>query len=490
MRSLIKGVLKTGSGALANLLLGVLSIKIMAVMLGPSGTGLFSLIRQAVITLASLGLGGQTALIQGIASKDGIGRDSFVRTIFWLFFLVAFFSVVLIELFAPTIAALAFGKSDASLVQLIRWIALPVFLLHAYIYLKSVINGFRAIGRLAIVEILGPLATLALVYPVCIAAGEGYALAFVWMLSVAQLSMIVASFIIIFKNGWLSALFVGTETMINRADFRYFFTIAGTTFLTGMIGTGTLFAVRTMLVKEGGLYQAGLFDLAWSLSGSYVMLLLASFGTYYTPTLSQAAGKTERAALVRRVIRLSTLLMIPMIVSVVVVKPLLVRALYSGEYIPSLKMVRWMLIGDYLKITSWVLAIPVIVNGDMKLYFWTEVFWYMGFLVLSALSILYFGELQGIGVAFIALYFTLVVYYLQYVRRVYELHLSRDLLLPWLIGFSVVIVSSMQNWNSTTVDWIASLLWVIGSLGLVISFLKKSERKIILNKLGLKSKVN
>lgn len=490
MRSLIKGVLKTGSGAMANLLIGVISVKIMAVMLGPSGTGLFSLIRQTVLTFSTLGLSGQTALVQGVASKEGIGRDSYIRTTFWLFYLGAFFSAVLIELFAPEMATLVFGKSGTNLVQLIRWIALPVFLLSAYIYLKSVLNGFRAIGRLAILEMLGPLATLMLVYPVCIAVGEGYALAFVWMLSVAQLVMIVASFVILHRNGWLPSLFISMGKKIDRADLRYFLAIAGTAFLVGMIGNGTLLAVRTMIARDMGLPQAGLFDLAWSLSGSYVMLLLASFGTYYTPTLSQTAGKAERAALVRRVIRLSTLLMIPMIVTVVVVKPLLVSALYSAKYSASLEMVRWMLIGDYLKITSWVLATTVIVNADMKIYFWSEVLWYMGFLALSALATIYFGELQGIGMAFVVLYFAAVVYYLQYVHRVYELQLTRDLLLPWLIGFAVVIVASMQNWNSTAVSWISSSLWIIGSLWLVILLLKQTERQMIWSKLRLKLRVD
>ncbi|CAN4273179.1 RfbX Membrane protein involved in the export of O-antigen and teichoic acid [Methylophilaceae bacterium] len=488
MRDLIIGVLKTGSGAVVNLLLGVISIKIMAVILGPSGTGLLSLIRQVVFTFASLGMGGQTALIQGIANKEGIARDTYVRTIFWLFVLAAFFSVVLIELFASIIVALVFGKSDANLVQLIRWIALPVFLMYAYIFFKSILNGFRAIGRLAIVEMLGPIATLMLVYPVCIFVGEGYALAFIWMISAAQLLMLSASLLILYKNGWLSALFIRTKTMIDRADLRYFFTITGTTFLNAIIGTFTLLAVRTMIVRDGGLYQAGLFDLAWSLSGSYVMLLLASFGTYYAPTLSQAVGNIERAALVRRVIRLSTFLMIPMIVTVVVLKPMLVRLLYTSEYMAALEMIRWMLIGDYLKITSWVLAIPVIVNADMKIYFWTETFWNLGFLVLAAISTVYLGELQGVGIAFVLLYLVLVIYYLQYVRRVCELGISQDLLVPWLIGFAVVIMASIQNWNRTSVDWLTAPIWIIGSIGLVIAFLKKFERKIVFDKLRLRLK--
>jgi O-antigen/teichoic acid export membrane protein len=362
-------------------------------------------------------------------------------------------------------------------------------LLIAYIYLKGLLNGFRAIGRLALVEILGPVTTLLLVYPICIYVGEGNALGFIWLLSAAQSMMVIASFVILYRAGWLSAFFVKTHINNKQAHIRYFLTISGTTFLAGILATGTLLFVRTIIVKHGGLHQAGLFDLAWSLSGSYVMLLLGSFGTYYSPTLSQAKNREEQRILIRRVIRLSTLLMTPMIVSVVVLKPLLIKTLYSNEYMAALEMVRWMLVGDYLKITSWVLAITVIVNADMKIYFWTEAFWNIGFLALSVLAIEYSGDLQGMGMAFIALYFCLVVYYSFYVRRVYALKFTPDLLILWLIGFAVVIMASVQTWNSTTVNWLYASLWITGSVGLGIAFLKKSEQKMIMNKLRIKLRI-
>jgi PST family polysaccharide transporter len=250
MRSLIVGVLKTGSGALANLLIGVVSVKVMAVMLGPAGTGLFSLIRQAVFTLASLGSSGQTALIQGIASKQGAERDAYVRTAFLLFIFVAFTSVILIELFAPIIALTIFDKNDVKFIQIIRWIGLPVFLLITYIYLKGLLNGFRAIGRLALVEILGPVTTLLLVYPICLYVGEGNALGFIWLLSAAQFMMVITSLIILYRAGWLSVLFVKTQINTQRAHIRYFLTISGTTFLAGILATGTLLFVRTIIKQD------------------------------------------------------------------------------------------------------------------------------------------------------------------------------------------------------------------------------------------------
>lgn len=483
MRTLITGIFKTGVGVVANLLIGVISIKIMAVMLGPSGTGFFSLIRQAVITMSSVAAGGQTALVQGVASKEGIAQVNYVRSTFWLFIIGGSLSVILLELFAGNISLVIFGQTDASQILLVRWLALPIFLTFIYIYLKSVLNGYRAIGRLAIVEIIGPLTTLLFVYPACINVSQGYVLSFVWLISAAQILMIVACYRILKSNKWLPSLFAKNKILVEIEDFRYFINITKVTFLTAIISTGSIFAVRAIVANQGGLDQAGFFDLAWTLSGSYVMLILASFGTYYMPTLTQTVGNENRCKLIRQVLKLATLIMIPLIIFVISFKPLLITTLYSVEYITSLKQVRWMLIGDYLKITSWILAIPVIVNSDMKIYFWTEVAWCFGFVILSAISIFYFNSLEGIGVAFIILYLMLVIYYQRYVSKVYGLKLSGELILPWLIGFLFVIIASIHKWNETSVNWLPSVLWIFGSILMSILLLSKKDKKLIFNEL-------
>lgn len=489
MRKLISAVFKTGSSSLVSLLLNVVSVKVIAVLLGPPGVGLFSLIRQTVVTFAAVGLGGQTALVQGIASKSDVERDAYVRTVFWLFSLGSLLTVLLIEVFASKIATLLVGNKVDDFTSVIRWIALPVVLSNAYIYLKSILNGFRAIGRLAIVEALGPFVVLILVYPVCILVGKGYALAFVWMMSAAQLLMVLPSFLIAYRNGWLSPMTQRLRPRIHIGSARHFFRIAGTTFVTGMLGMVAILVVRAMITRNAGLHEAGLFDLAWALSGNYVMLLLSSFGTYYMPTLSGAVEESSRANLIRQVIRLSVLLMVPMIVGVVVLKPLLVRLFYSGEFLPSLDLVRWMLIGDYLKITTWVLTIPALAKLDMKTYFWTELFWYVGFVLLSALSIFVFGQLQGIGVAFTTLYLCLVIYYALYVQRAYKFSIDAKLAIPWSVGLCIVVMASWQNWESSIVDWNSSLFWGMACLVFLWMSLDKNEklkaRNIVKSKLGL-----
>ena len=86
MRELIRAVFKTGIGSSASMILSALSSKIMAVVSGPFGIGLYSLIQQLTQTVSasSLAGGGKTVMAQGIACREGKDRDDFIQTAFWL----------------------------------------------------------------------------------------------------------------------------------------------------------------------------------------------------------------------------------------------------------------------------------------------------------------------------------------------------------------------------------------------------------------------
>jgi O-antigen/teichoic acid export membrane protein len=486
MRKLIVALFKTGGSSIVILILNIASIKVVAVLLGPSGVGLFTLIRQTLLTLASVSQGGQTALVQGVTSKKGEDRDAYVRSVFWLFLVGTLFTVLLIEIFSPAISELLVGNKVADFTSVIRWMALPVTLLNMHVYLKGILNGFRAIGRLALVEVLGPLAMLILIYPVCILAGKGETLAFIWLLSATQFMMVLPGFLIAYRNGWLSPVIQHFIFSVDKSSMRHFFTMAGTIFVTAILGTVTLLVVRGMIIQNAGLSDSGLFDLAWTLSGSYVMLLLSSFGTYYLPTLTGTTGESDKADLICLVIRVAILLMVPMIIGMVLLKPLIVELLYTSEFLSSLELVRWMLIGDYFKITSWVLAIPALAKRDMKTYFWTETFWYVGFMLLSALSIFGCDQLQCIGIAFIILYLCLVIFYAMYVQREYRLRFDSRLIIIWSVGLLLVVMASWENWDSTIVDWKVYLFWAGICIVFLWGSLNKNE-KLMLKKIRIGS---
>lgn len=480
MRNLITAIIKTGTGSIASLLFSIASMKVLAVYLGPSGVGLFSLVKQTMLTFSSLGFGGQTAIVQGVASKEGREREEYIQTTFWLYLFGAILSVVIIELFPVQIAFYLLGKDDAQTINMIRWIGLPSALLNIYVFLKSLINGYRTIGKLAIMEASGPLIILLFIYPLCIFWGNGSPSSFVWLFSLSQMVMIFIALKICIGNNWLSPIFCMRHIRLTYAAYLYFIRFAGVTIFIALLGTSSILLVRIMVVRHGGLYDAGLFDLAWTLSGSYVMIILGAFGTYYMPALSNSNNLPERQHLIRSVIRLSVLMMTPMIIVVIALKPLLIEALYTKEFLPSLEIVRWMLIADYLKITSWIFAITILASASMKRhYLYAEVFWNLGFILLSALSIFEFEQLQGIGIGIIGLYLCTNVYYLHYIKKNYTVNLSLNLIGPWLLGLAMIVIISWFSWDDQMVKWEMFPFWIIISLIFINSALEKSEKEKI-----------
>ncbi len=482
MYDIIKAVFKTGSASLIGILLGAVSTKVMAVILGPNGVGLFSLIRQTLATAVTAGtVGGQTALVQGLASKEGNERDRFLITVFWIFILGAISIAVGLLLLAPWIAKIVFTTNDNQTISLVRWMALPGLLMIIFSYLISVLNGFRAIGRLALGQIIVSMVTISLVYPVSKLVSSGYINAFVWMMAASTLGGIIFCFIIAYKEKWLNPLILNFRPQFDKNAIKYFSRVSGTTLITGLIATGTLLIIRGMIVQYGGLASAGIFDVAWALSMTYVMLLLGSFGTYYLPTLSGINDIQTRITLIKKLFRLSILFIVPLIVSLIVLKPLVIQLLYSDKFIPALEIIRWMLIGDYFKVVGWVLAMPVLAYADMKVFFWTELLWNGGFLVLSTLAIFFYKDLQGIGIAFIILYFFISVYYLYYVYSKHQLPITKTLLKPWFYGLILIILASLQTWSTIHVNWVLAAIWILLSIAFSWYELTKNEKNKLFN---------
>jgi O-antigen/teichoic acid export membrane protein len=480
MRELISGVIKTSSSVFINLIFGAATTKIMALTLGTEGIGLFSLMRQIVLTFGVIAQGNQTAIVQGIASRRGFPQSTFIRSAFYFFLPFVFLSVLAIESLSMPIANVLFQDQSSEKLALVRWMAIPVILQYAYIFLKSILNGFRAIGTLAIIEILGPVTTFLLAYPMCKLVNSGYLMAFIVILSAGQIVILITTLYVLIKKRWLSIKLIFHKIQILKSDYQYLIAISGTTLITAIFASIVLFIVRFAVTKNSGLEGAGYFDLAWTLSGGYVMVILGSFGTYYMPTLSQTKGIEQKNNLIKNIIRLAILLMTPIITAVIVLKPALISILYSVEFMDALKIMRWMLIGDYLKITCWILVIPLLVNMRTKIYLWTEIFWYGSFLGLSLISTYYFNNLEYIGASFMLIYLLVAYFFYKKIIKIYGLHVGSDLMKPWILGLFFIVCISMICWNDSEVRPYFSSFSILLSATLSLSFLNKNERILIL----------
>jgi O-antigen/teichoic acid export membrane protein len=482
MREIIKAIFKTGSSSIISITLGILSTKVMAVVLGSSGVGLYSLINQTLTTAATVGtVGGSTALVQGLASKHGAEKDKYLKTVFWIFVCGAMVIALGFSFFSPFISRTVFASTDENTISLVRWMTLPIILIVIYYYFLSLLNGFRAIGRLAIGQIIASVVTVSLVYPISMLVSNGCISAFTWMISASMMGAIIFYFTAAHKEKWLNPIITNFIPEFDKGSVKHFFHIACTSLVTGLIGAGTLLIIRAMLIRYGGFSKAGIFDVAWTLSMTYMLLLLNSFGTYYLPSLSEINDTLARNALMQDVFKISLLLVIPLIVTVMEFKTLVITILYTQEFMPALKIIRWMLIGDYFKASSWILTMPMLAYSDMKPFFWIEFLGNMIFLILSYIGLFYFYDLQLIGTSFLIMYVIYFIFSIFYAHHKLNFYLNRNIIVHWILGLLLIIFITWKTWNDTQVNWISAPLWILFAIGFSWLMLDKKEKVVFIN---------
>jgi O-antigen/teichoic acid export membrane protein len=490
MRDLLKAIFKTGSGSAINIILGVTFSKVMAVVLGSSGVGLYSLINQTLSTATTAGtIGGQTALVQGLASKKGTENDKYLVTVFWIFICGAIIVALSFLLFSPFIAKTVFSSNDEKIISLVRWMSLPVILTTIYAYLISLLNGFRAIGRLAIGQLIISSINVILVYPVSKLVNSGYITTFIFMISVSTIGAIIFCLIVAHREKWLNPLIQSLIPKFDKESAKHFFRIARTTLITSLIGTGTLLTVRSMIIHYGGFSSAGIFSVAWGLSMLYVTLVLSSFGTYYLPTLSGINDVPSRNTLIEDLFRISLILIVPLITTIVVLKSLMITILYTPEFLSSIKIIRWMLMGDYFKVGVWILGMPMIAYGDMKVFFWTESLWNLGLLLISYIGVFYYKDIQTVGIAFLILYVLSFIYFIYYVHTKHSVVLTNNSRIHWILGLLLIVAATLQTWGDTQINWLSAPIWIAVSIGYSWMILKKEEKSKLIRMIYIKKDI-
>jgi len=481
MKDILRATFKTGSGSLISLVSGVVTSKIMAVILGPAGIGLYSMLSQIQQTATTIGsVGGGAAIVQGIASREKEERDRYLVTTFWIFIFSTGLVSISVILFAPWIAHFTIGQTDDASIGLIRWLALAIALSTISLFFSSLLNGFRAIGRLALVSIGAALTTLALSYPISILVGSGFLAAFVIMFTASAAVGLLMSIWFAWRSGWLKVLKIKLSAIkIHGDSARAFFAIGGTTFITGLVGTLTILVVRSLIVQSGGLFEAGVFNVAWTIGMMYPMIFFSSFGTYYFPTLSQRKDEQSRTELMTKIFRITIIFIVPIITVGILVLPLIVSIFYSTEFNAAIGTLKWMFLGDYFRATSWVLAMPLIAYANMRVFFITEILWNLGFLGFSFPAASGLAPLEIIGFGFFVTYLFYLIFVKFYSGAKYHFRIQKKPAMAWWLGLALVGGAFAASWWISEVNWTLVGIMMIVSVVFVWIILDSNERQYI-----------
>lgn len=463
MRDIVLATIKFGSGQVAALLCAAVSVKIMAVTIGPAGVGLFSLLRQTQQTLSSLAtLGGQNAVVQGVASRQGVDRDHFIVSVLWAFIASSVMLAGAAVILAHPLAALILPTGDSGTTALVGWLALPVMAGALLVFFRSLLNAHMWIGAVAWTNVVTAASSVVLVYPAVVAYQAGHQVALVLLLGGSLTVGLLFAMQRAWARGCLSAL---TRTGIRTFEIPAIknFLWVGLPSLTALfIGMASVLAVRALIVRWHGLPAAGLFDSAWSISTLYLAVFLSALHSYLLPALSANTAHEPSQDVLDRAFRLAVIVSVPLIAVLVVLKPFAVRLLYSGEFLPALELLRWTLLGDYLRVAGWVLATSLVARADMRAYLACEVAWNAVFVAVAFWLVR--DGVAGAGPAYVAGYAVYLAALVFRTRRHHRYTVTARTLAFWIGGACVVLLASTWTWNDTHVIWLKASLILLAAL--------------------------
>ncbi len=206
-----------------------------------------------------------------------------------------------------------------------------------------------------------------------------------------------------------------------------------------------LLATRARILQHQGLEAAGEFDAAWAISMNYVSLLLGSLQTYCLPEL--ASDPTVRAAHLRRMLTAAALAAALAACGLAIFKPAVIALLYSEAFRGAAHLLRWTLVGDYLKISSWVLSISMLAAADMRAFLGADLVAYTVFAAGAAVAARFRGAAEGAAMGFVLMYAAHLLVCGWIVIRRYGFRPGARLVTLWMAGLAAVAAISALTWS-------------------------------------------
>jgi O-antigen/teichoic acid export membrane protein len=207
------------------------------------------------------------------------------------------------------------------------------------------------------------------------------------------------------------------------------------------------------------------FDAAWNISMNQVTLILGSVQTYYLPSLASARTGSERVAQMRSMLLVATLATVPAIVALAALKPLAVSVLYSHAFAASPGFLRWTLVGDFLKVSAWVLATPMLATRDLGAFLTFDLMTHATFFGAAMLLARILEPAEGAAIGFLVAYAVYFALCYGRARARYGFRFGAAGLSAWLLGLALIAGASAHAWSDVTVHFARASAWMLLAIG-------------------------
>lgn len=174
--------------------------------------------------------------------------------------------------------------------------------------------------------------------------------------------------------------------------------------------------IRDYIGESLGWEQAGFWQAIWYVSTMYLMVVTTTLSVYYLPRFSEIIDKIELRRELMRGYKVIIPIVMVMALLIFILKDFLIWLLFTEEFTPMRDLFVWQLVGDVVKIASWLLGYLMIAKAMIKYFVITEIVFSVSFVFLAIIFVDKFG-LVGVTYAFTLNYSLYFITLIQLMRK-------------------------------------------------------------------------
>lgn len=368
--------------------------KILAVYLGPTGyaaIGQFQNFIQMVTTFAGSAI--NTAVVKYTAEyhEDESKQRAIWKTAGSIIFLFSLIFAFLILIFQGQLSLYIFHSLKYQTVFI--WFAVFLIFFNFNTLFLAILNGKKEILKLVLANIAGSLFALIITSVLAIKLHLYGALV---ALSIYQSIAFIVTLFLCYRANWFkfSSLLGKIDLEITK-KFSSFILMA---LVSAICVPLSQILIRAYLTQEFSLAYAGYWEAMIRLSTVYLMLVTTTLGVYYLPRLSELNKIDE----IKKEVYLGYKFLFPLTVIggiiVFVLRDWIINLLFTPSFAPMQDLFFWQMMGDALKIGSWILAYLMLSKAMTKLYISTEIIFTLSLIALTYICTQFFG-FKGVSIA-------------------------------------------------------------------------------------------
>lgn len=365
--------------------------KLTAVFLGPQGLAFIGNMRDALELFhkfSSAGLANAAVKYSAENKSNSKAFSSFLSTLVWSGILACTLVMAIIFFFSEFINAFIFGSRDFVFIIRVMAFVLPLHVMN--IYLMSILKGFSEFSKVIKINIASHLLNF-LLFAILVFALDlkGAILSVVLVPSVMLVFTLHHVRVYFGRLNSFSLREFSSPMLKNLGQFAFMTLISSASFPLVFLG------IRNFIINNLGEVEAGFWESMMRISNYYLLFVLSLLNLYILPKLAEAQTKKGFRDIIFSFYKQILPLFVLGLIVVYLLRDLIVRLIFSEEFLPAADLFLWQMLGDFFRVLALVMVYQFHAKKMMWHYILTDLFLALG-LYVSAVYFIPEVGLEGV----------------------------------------------------------------------------------------------